>query len=278
MQTAVERWQEILQARAQQMDAAYARLGRTSADFWDRRAHGFHRATRESAHADPFYSFLRDRVTAQDSLLDVGAGTGRFSLALAPHMLQVTALEPNSSMLHYLREEVEGSRLKTVNTIQSRWEDAPDNLHADIVICCHVLYPVLDIVSFLQKLHRATRRACYLYLRATHIDALTAPLWRHFHDDERQSQPGYIHALDVLYELGIYARVEIVHAPFALKYPSIQDAEDELVEQLILEDNSRVRGELRALLEGWLREQEDRSWSSPQQEITSAIIWWPAAS
>ena len=33
MESAVQRWNEILDARAQQMDAAYARLGRTSADF-----------------------------------------------------------------------------------------------------------------------------------------------------------------------------------------------------------------------------------------------------
>ena len=41
MESAVQRWNEILDARAQQMDAAYARLGRTSADFWERRARGF---------------------------------------------------------------------------------------------------------------------------------------------------------------------------------------------------------------------------------------------
>ena len=37
MESAIQRWNEILDARAQQMDAAYARLGRTSADFWERR-------------------------------------------------------------------------------------------------------------------------------------------------------------------------------------------------------------------------------------------------
>jgi SAM-dependent methyltransferase len=265
MQTAVERWQEILQVRAAQMDAAYARLGRSSADFWDRRARGFHRATRDSAGSDPFYNYLRPRLTTQDSLLDVGAGTGRFALAFAPHVRQVIALEPNSAMLGFLRGEIEARGLSTISTVQSNWEDAPADLRAEIVICCHVLYPVLDIVPFLQKLHRATRRACYLYLRATHIDALTAPLWQHFHGEERRQPPGYIHVLDVLYELGIYAGVEIVRAPYAFKYPSIQEAENELIEQLILEDSSRTRAELRALLKNWLHEQEDHTWCSPEQ-------------
>lgn len=275
MERAIERWQELIRARAAQMDAAYARLGRTSADFWDRRARGFHRATRESASNDPFYLRVRERVTPQTSVLDVGAGTGRFALALAPHARQVTALEPNAAMLNYLLQERDALNLSNLTAVQSRWEDAPADLRADIVICSHVLYPILEIAPFLQKLHAAAEQACYLYLRATQIDMLTAPLWQHFHGDERQQAPGYIHALDVLYELGIYASVEVVTAPFSLKYPTLQDAEDELVEQLILTDDEQTRRELHALLASWLIEENDHTWHSPEREFISAILWWP---
>lgn len=275
MERAIERWQELIRARAAQMDAAYARLGRTSADFWDRRARGFHRATRESANSDPFYVRVRERVTPQTSVLDVGAGTGRFSLALAPHARQVTALEPNATMLNYLLQERDALNLSNLTAVRTRWEDAPVDLRADIVICSHVLYPILDIAPFLQKLHAAAEQACYLYLRATQIDMLTTPLWQHFHGDERQQAPGYIHALDVLYELEIYANVEVVTAPFSLKYPTLQDAEDELVEQLILTDDEQTRRELRALLTSWLIEENDHTWHSPTSEFVSAILWWP---
>ena len=274
METAIERWRELIRARAEQMDAAYARLGRTSADFWDRRARAFHRATRESASGDPFYRRVRERVTSQLSVLDVGAGTGRFALALASRARQVTALEPNASMLNYLRQEIEAAGLTNLVTAQGRWEDAPADLRADIVICSHVLYPILEIAPFLEKLNAACEQACYLYLRATQIDMLTAPLWKHFHGDERQLAPGYIHALDVLYELGIYANVEVVTVPFTLNYPALQDAEDELMEQLILEDTAQTRRELRGLLENWLIEEDDQTWHSPVQDAVSGILSW----
>lgn len=275
METAVERWQELIRARAVQMDTVYARLGRTSADFWDRRARGFHRSTRASASSDPFYLHVREQVTPQDSVLDVGAGTGRFALALAPLVRRIIALEPNASMLDYLRQEIAANDVRNLTTIQSEWENAPADLRADIVICSHVLYPILNIVPFLQKLDAASARACYLYLRATHIDKITAPLWRHFHGAERCLPPGYIHALDVLYELGIYAHVEVLTAPFSLSYPSFQEAEEELIEQLILEDSAHTRRELRALLRDWLIERDDGTWSSPRLEMTSALLWWP---
>src|SRR5436190_17808498 len=99
MESAVDRWQAIIDARAQQMDAAYARLGRTSADFWDRRARGFHRTTRDTIARDPFFSRLQREVTSQTTVLDVGAGTGRFTVVLAPLVEHITAVEPNAAML-----------------------------------------------------------------------------------------------------------------------------------------------------------------------------------
>src|SRR5437764_14199754 len=142
METAVERWDALLQARAQQMDGAYARLGRTSADFWDRRVRGFHRTTRDTVARDPFFSRLQSEVTPQTTVLDVGAGTGRFTLALAPLVERVTAVEPNAAMLDYLRHDARQVGLTNISYVESTWQDAPADLRADIVICSHVLYPI----------------------------------------------------------------------------------------------------------------------------------------
>lgn len=254
METAVERWKTMLDLRAQQMDAAYAHLGRTSADFWDRRAQRFHSTTKDAVMHDPLLGRLQDVVTAQTSVLDVGAGTGRFSLALAPSVGHITAVEPNAAMLGYLRHDADEQGLTNIATLQSTWQDAPGNLAADIVICSHVLYPIVDIEPFLAKLIHATDHICYIYMRATSIDALTSHLWKHFHGDERRLPPGYIHALDVLYEMGIYADVEVVKLPVILSYPSFDVAVEEVSEQLILPGDDATRKELRQLLEDWLVE------------------------
>jgi 2-polyprenyl-3-methyl-5-hydroxy-6-metoxy-1,4-benzoquinol methylase len=273
MSTAVERWQAMIDARAQQMDAAYARLGRTSADFWDRRARGFHRATRDTIAIDPLFLRLSNEVTPETSVLDVGAGTGRFTLALAPQARHIVAVEPNATMLDYLRREAGEQELTNISTIQTTWQAAPDDLQADIVICSHVLYPIRDIVPFLTKLQAATRRTCYIYMRVTQMDSLTAHLWQHFHGDERYLTPGCIHALDVLYEMGIYANVEVVTLPPSLRYPSIEVAVDELLEQLILPDDQHTRDELRTLVEKWLIER-DGMLVPPVEKMVSGIMWW----
>jgi len=273
MESAVQRWNEIHDARAKQMDAAFAQLGRTSADFWDRRARGFHRSTKDTVVHDPFYLRMRDIVTPQTSVLDVGAGTGRFSLALAPQAKQLIAVEPNAAMLDFLRQDASEQGLTNISYIQMTWQDAPDDLKADFVICSHVLYPIRDIVPFLAKMQKATRQACYIYLRVTHIDGLTAHLWRHFHGEERCLPPGYIEALDVLYEMSIYTNVEIVTIPPSLRYPSLDIAVTESLEQLILPDDEKTREELRDLLKDWLVER-DGMLVPPAQKMVCAIIWW----
>jgi SAM-dependent methyltransferase len=273
MQSALERWHEILDARARQMDAAYARLGRSSASYWDRRAQGFHRATKDTVSSDPLYLRLRELVDAQTSLLDVGAGTGRFALALAPHAGHVIAVEPNARMLHYLQQGAIEQGITNITSIATTWEAAPDDVQADIVLCSHVLYPIRELDTFLAKLYSATLRTCYLYLRSTHFDALTAHLWRHFHGDERHLPPGYIHVLDVMYEMRLYADVEILNLPQSLRFPSLDIAVNELREQLILPDDEQTRHELYTLLEPWLV-QRDGMFTPPEQSLVCAIVRW----
>src|SRR5438270_10833292 len=125
MENAVERWKIMLDLRAQQMDAAYARLGRTSADFWDRRARRFHSTTKDAVVHDPLLRRLQDVVTAHTSVLDVGAGTGRFLLALAPTAGHITAVASNAAMLGYLRKAADGEGIAQITIIERTWHDDP---------------------------------------------------------------------------------------------------------------------------------------------------------
>ena len=271
MQSALERWRELHDARARQMDAAFVQLGRTSADFWDRRARNYHRSTKETVAHDPFFLKLRQEVTPHTSVLDVGAGTGRFTLALASLVHHITAVEPNNAMLNYLRQDAAAEGFTNISYIPTTWQDVPNDLHADIVLCSHVLYPLRDVDTFIAKLRVATLRACYIYMRASHFDASTSHLWQHFHGDARCPAPGYIHALDVLFDMGIYANVEVVKMPGVLRYSSLDVAVGEMLEQLILPDDERTRAELRELLATWLIERNGVL-VPPVDEQTCAII------
>src|SRR5579883_1433169 len=129
---------------------------------------------------------------------------------------------------------------------------------------------------FLAKLQAATGRACYISMYATPFDVLTADLWQHFYGEERHFPPSYIHVLDVLYEMGIYANVEIIDSPPSrqFQYTSVDEAVESLLERLILPDDEQTRNELRRLLERWLVEREGILVPPVERNMVSTIIWW----
>src|SRR5262249_42081636 len=104
------------------MNAAYAHLGKSSAGYWDRRARNYHHATKETVAHNPLLLKLRAEITPQTTLLDVGAGTGRFALALAPQAKEIIAVEPNASMLAYLQQEALTKNISNITCISTTWQ------------------------------------------------------------------------------------------------------------------------------------------------------------
>jgi SAM-dependent methyltransferase len=268
-------WRAIVQARAAQMDAAYAALGRTSADYWDRRAGRFHARTRERGASNPLFARLRAAVRADDRVLDVGAGTGRFALALAPHAREVLAVEPAAAMRERLAAEAERRGVTNLTVIAARWQDAPP-LAADVVLCAHVLYPLPDVVSFLTRLDAATGRECFVYLRERHPDAWSSPAWERWHGEPRRLGPTASDALAVLHEMGIPAQVEWVENASNWRYADLDEAETTFLDDLILPDTPEVRRELRAWLADWLVA-EDGCLAAPIASLPAGIIRWRKA-
>jgi FkbM family methyltransferase len=58
--------------------------------------------------------FLENNVRSHDVVVDVGANTGEFTVALAPYATQVLCFEPQSDVLAVLRDNVELNGFKNV--------------------------------------------------------------------------------------------------------------------------------------------------------------------
>jgi hypothetical protein len=103
------------------------------------------------------------------------------------------------------------------------------------------------------------------------LDALFGHIWQHFHGDARCFPPGYIDALAVMYDMGIYATVEVVTLPNSMRYSSLDTAVEELMEQLILPNDEHTKEELRSMLDGWLAMREGML-TPPTERLICGII------
>jgi len=267
------RWAQIVERRRVQMEAAYAKAGMSNVDYWGRRAKTYRAALHQRTDDDPFFVRVRAEVDAQTTVIDVGAGTGRHTLALAPHVARVTAVEPSAAMLGLLREDLDEAKLTNVETVAAEWQQA-EVAPADIVICSHVLYPIADVVPFVRKLAAHATRRVFVYLRADPLPT-DFGLWREFHGEPLQLQPTHMDLLNVLAQLDIMADVEVVEHRFSWTFEDIDEAAAQVRNSVCLrEDDVAATAKLRALLEKQLVRWPNGRLGPEVGSARSAVISW----
>ncbi len=271
--TAAERWRRLVTDRLDEMRRLSPGAGSVSGSFWDGRAERYAAHLRaEDAAADPFVRRLRRLAGAADSAIDAGAGTGRFTLALAPALRHVTAVDPSAAMLAVLRRSADHLGVANVSAVEATWE-AADVGPADVAFSSFVITLVPDVVPFLVKLDALARRRVLLYLGAYSADAVLDPLWRHFHDVPRAPGPTYLDALGVLRELGIEPTVKVVEIPSRRRFATVDEAVEHYRDALLLPDEPGVRRELGELLPAWLLGRRG-ALRSPLRALPAAIVEW----
>lgn len=129
---------------------------------------------------DPFLDRVLEAARPGTTILDVGAGSGRFALPLLRRGHRVVAVEPRQSLVARLRDGVPETIRHRLVTIGRRWEELdPGGVAAPTVICSYVLPAIPDVTDFLRRLDAAARERVLVYLDAgpageppTHLDLL----------------------------------------------------------------------------------------------------------
>jgi SAM-dependent methyltransferase len=205
----VEHWRRIVNDREQ------ASRGHSDPHYWDRRAPTFARST--SGRADQFLEVVEPYVSARKTLVDVGAGAGRHAVPLAQRLEWVTAVEPSEGM----RAQIPPTANMTV--VASAWEDA-EVTPADLVICCHVLYGVADVVPFIRKLESSARERVLIMLREGPPPHPSNALQERLSPVPVPRTPRFSDLFMLLVQLGITPDVKFLSYPVINRYQSLDEA------------------------------------------------------
>ena len=152
---AIEVWKQRVAAHHAQSHKVRSALGVARQDRWEPFSPFFKADPHRTDDAE--VNCLAQEVTPTTTLLDVGAGAGRFALPLALRCKQVTVVEPSPSMGETLRHLAAEAGITNVTMIARPWEDAEVE-PVDVVLSAHVIYLIEDIGPFVAKLAAHARQ------------------------------------------------------------------------------------------------------------------------
>lgn len=226
-------------------------------------------ALQKRQRPDPLLDFILNSIDSKETVLDIGAGDGRWTIPLAGVAQTVTAIEPSGDMLDIMRENIKTAGVN-VQIVQSSWEEAAIEVH-DIVVCAHAMYFSPDFASFVHKIEQKARKACYLAMRLPPADGVLGELCNAIYDRSFDSANALI-AYNALYSLGVYANVMVEKEIFPWVNDTLEEAFLRSKRHLHLESNSAHDGLIRDTLAKRLR-LENNIYVWPDG-MRSALLWW----
>ncbi len=219
---------------------------------------------------DPLLDFVLKNIDSQTTVIDVGAGSGRWTVSIAKIAKGVTAVEPSNDMLNMLRENIAVANLNNIQIVPATWEEAIIEPH-DVIVCAQAMYHSPDFAAFVRKMERHARKICYLAVRLPPhngiIGELSLSIYGHRHDS-----PNAIIAYNALYSLGIYANVLVEEGIYQWVDSTFEEAFSRAKRHLHLGSSSTHDGLIRDTLTRRLT-YVNNSYTWPDG-MRSALLWW----
>lgn len=236
--TALERWQT-------QVRAARADRAESEEQTWQYLASWYDDWTRHNDYVALVLPRVTTYVSKSSRVLEIGPGSGAFTIPLARAVNQVIALEPSASMRQVLTNKLDEEWLTNVRILPHKVEEGLAELDGefDLAFASHSLYNVEPIDAVMRDLLRVARRVIILMGTGDEVDWQRA-LFLQFRGKPRVLPPSFREFYPLLMEMGIYPDVEILPTSYNYVYASEDKLLDDWQRRLQL-DVSR-REELRA--------------------------------
>lgn len=139
---------------------------RTSSDreeekYWQENASVYDDRNPLATYTDELMQQVIMRLDENDSLLEVGSGTGGFTTLLAPHVKSITIVEPSASMFKAFQQNWVATGYPMPLHIHSKWETA-ESPQVDVLFSANAVYRIRDMKECLIKMNVAAKKKVFL--------------------------------------------------------------------------------------------------------------------
>ena len=154
-------------------------------------------------------------IDRKSRVLDIGAGPGTLAIPLSPLAKEITAVEPGRGMVEILNAHIRNEGVTNISCVQKNWEDV--DLSTDLdgqydVVIASLSLTMHDIRAALVKMDEASRKYVYLFwfVNSPFWEKMYDDIWGQLHGSRYFPSPKADCLFNVLYQMGIYANVEML--------------------------------------------------------------------
>ena len=256
-------WQELVQATSNR-----------EKDDANQVERGARNLSRRWAKPDSTRDWIISQLDAvpDATVLDIGAGTGKWAILLSRHVRTITAIDSSPKMIQLMRENLKAESIANVQVIPGTWPEIQVEPH-DFSLCSHGMYGCADWRAFVERMVQATRRTCFLLMRAPTADGIMAQaatrIWGHPYDS-----PNFQVAFNALLQMGIFPNVLMANTGLwdSWTSASLENALDEIKRRFGIRHTNEYDAFLIDLLQRRLTLVEGQYVWTP--DVRSALIYW----
>jgi len=266
-------WRDMYERERAQGEAATHPNMERSADHYATAAARFARNAKRVPQPDAVMRWLLPQLSRGDTVLDIGAGSGRYLPPLVAAGCRVVALERSPAMVEQMHLLVAEQQLTDVTIVPEYWPP-PTQITGDVALAVHVLYALPDIALFVQTMQTAARKLCVLVLGVRHPTTPVLPLWYAYHGTPRLPLPGAYECLNALAQLGIYANLSMLPVGQPIQYSSLAEAVAETCFRLRLPYDESHQHRVATLIRTHWHINDAGEVIVPGAPPRNAVIWW----
>lgn len=194
--------------------------------FWKKLASRYTVEYNLNNDTDKIANKLYELLGKNNNILEIGCGTGNFTILMAEYSKEILGIDFSSDMLFELEKKLLNKTNVNIELLQSKWEDYSDKKQYDYIVSVNSLYRISDIKNALIKMNEIAIKGVIL------IRTIQQPFLADLYDNcnlKYQKCLDYELLPIILWKMGILAQVEFVHYRRKKIYNSLSKIKQEII-------------------------------------------------
>ncbi|MBU3129521.1 class I SAM-dependent methyltransferase [Clostridium tagluense] len=211
-------WQEYMQEK-EGYDRERAFNDNIERDFWKVLAPQYDSRSTLYDYSKEVYDFIDELIPPDKSIIEIGPGTGKFTIPLGKKCRRVIAVDFSSDMLEILKGKTRELNINNVDMLEGKWEDI--NLQEqDYILSVNSLYRIWNIKDALIKMNKLAREKVVIVRTIQKIFLNDLFVQLGFKD---KTCLDYIYLPNILHSLNICANIRYIDVENEIEFESLED-------------------------------------------------------